>query len=356
MNENSKVITIEGNVSCGKDDFGRRLADELGMEYFPMVDLESYFINDHGFDYRALNPLLPERMRNCDWKMWHENPSRHSVVHLQYFLFKVRLAQYLKALRHLFNTGQGVVINRSVFTERVFVESMHNLGWLPLGYLRADGVRFYDYKMRYDYIRNMSLAELPMPHLTIYLHTPVETCMERIQKSNDPMMVNSKAMIPEFLEGIEEAYRDIALPKAENYGHVMKIDYPKIMDNEELADVVADINDLDFEIDDHDTRFQSWSKNDRYWWFRHRRGLSSFSCLLSFNFLNVHYMDIAGMGDSISHLDVKLRDALYEGHLRGVGGDVSFQHDPKVHGILGAIFDIAPFETRLNRYIRADFK
>lgn len=355
MNENSKIITIEGNVACGKEDFARRLANELGMLYLPMVDLESYFINDHGYDYRALNPLLPERLRHCDWEMFHENPSRHSVMHMQYYLFKLRLAQYLKALRHLCNTGQGVVIDRSVMTERVFVEAMHKLGWLPMGYLRNDGVRFYDFKLRYDHIRNLALAPLPKPHLTIYLSTPVETCMEKIKTSSDPMIANSQALVPEFLEAIEEAYMDVVLPKAEMYSHVMKIDYPERMDDDQILDVIYDIRDLDFEFDHRDLRFNTWEKTHRYWWVILRRAVSSYNCLTAFGYLNLHYMDIAGMGDSISEVDLKLREALYSGHMRSVGFDMTFESNWRIQNPLKVIFDIAPFEQKLNRQIRSDF-
>lgn len=353
MTENSKIITIEGNVACGKEDFGRRLADELDMVYFPQVDLESYYINDYGYDYRCLNPLLPERIRSCDWEMWHENPSRHSTIHMQYILFKLRLDQYLRAVRHLLNTGQGVVMERSVFTERVFVEAMHSLGWLPKGYLRSDGIRFYDYKIRYNYIRNLALALLPKPHLTIYLDTPAETCRERIENSDDPKIANSQALIPEFLQSIEQAYMDLVLPKAENYGHVHKVKYPERMCDDEILDVVADIRDLDFGIDHNDTRFEHWDKENRLWWLFTRKRYTTMDCLDVFNKLGVHYLDIAGMGDSISTVDLRLREALYEGHLKEVSGQ--FHHDWRRNNILTAMFNFAPFETKLSRIIRSDY-
>lgn len=355
MNENSKIISLEGNVACGKEDFGRRLADELGMLYLPMVDLESYYINDHGYDYRALNPLLPERMRLCDWEMFHENPTRHSVVHMQYYLFKLRLDQYLKALRHLLNTGQGVVIDRSVFTERVFVEAMHNLGWLPMGYLRADGVRFYDYKIRYDYIRNLALAQLPKPHLTLYLSTPVETCIERIRKSSNPMIADSKALVPDFLEQIEQAYLDVALPKAENYSHVMKVDYPERMSRDEVMDVIYDIREYDFDHDHRDTRFDEWEEQGRFFWPLLRRKYSTMDCIKQFEYLGIGYSDIAGMGDSISMVDLKLREALYDANVAVFGKTVSFETDPKIQNLLKVYLNFAPFEERLRRLVRSDF-
>lgn len=355
MNENSKIISVEGNVGCGKEDFGRRLADELGMLYTPMIDLESYYINDYGFDYRALNPLLPERLRLCDWEMFHENPSRHSVVHMLYFIFKLRLHEYLGALRHLLNTGQGVVMERSVFTDRVFAEAMHQLGWLPMGYLRADGVRFYDYKIRYDYIRNLALAEIPKPHLTLYLDTPVETCIERLRKSENPMIAQSKALIPEFLEQIEQAYLNVALPKAEHYSHVMKVDNPERKSRDEIMDVIYDIRDLDFEHDHRDTRFDQWEELGKLFWPIMRRRFSTMECAKNFSHLHQPYADIAGMGDSISHIDLKLRQSLYEANVTPVGYKRSYETDYRFQNPLKVIFDYAPFDEQLRRLVRSDF-
>lgn len=146
MNENSKIIIIEGNVGSGKGELGRKLAEELGMKFMGQPELDEIYINSYGFDYRALNPFLPEHLRICDLDMFHEQPDRHSVIHMQNYFQQMRAYQYLNALSHLLNTGEGVILERSVFTERVFVEAMHKMGWLPIGYSRPDGCEFYDCK------------------------------------------------------------------------------------------------------------------------------------------------------------------------------------------------------------------
>lgn len=356
MNENSKIIQVEGNIACGKHDFAQRLADQLGMKFMPDVDLERYFINDFGFDYRALNTLLPERLRFCDFEMFHENPSRHSVIHLQQFMFKLRIYQYVKATQHIFNTGQGVVLARSAFTERVFVEAMHDIGWLPRGYLRSDGVRFYDWKVRYIYMRNVVLQNLLKPHLTIYLDTPVDICMQRIKSSDNPMIANSKALVPEFLEKIERAYNDIVLPKQDVNGHSLSYEYRKRMTDDDILDVIDDIKALDFTWDVHDTRFDDWDDSrTKGFWFAHRRQCTTMGASKYFDEIHAPWYDIAGMGDSVTQADLILRESLYENHVGDLGYLHSFQTSPHVRSLLNILRgDIMSFGEKLECTVRTD--
>lgn len=356
ITENSKIIIVEGNINCGKEDFAKRLANELGMHYAPPIDLESHFFTDYGYDYRALNPMLPERMRACDWKMFHECPTRHSVIHMLQIVYKLRLAQYVKALQHLFNTGQGVVLNRSVFTDRVFPESMHNLGWLPLGYLRGDGIRFYDWILRYRFQRERSACYLAKPHLAIYLDMPVDKCMERIKNSSDPMEANSKALTPEFLEGIQEAYENIMLPKLEHNGHVLKYKVEGRMTDDELFDVIDDIKELDFEYDWHDTKFADWNdKQHKLWYRRQRLRYTTGHIFQAFASINQNWYDIAGMGDSITHKDIIMRNSFFEAQLGGVGYHSDFDTDIKQQGALKALFDPQSFGRIFQLYVRTDY-
>lgn len=354
FNENSTIIQVEGNVHCGKEDFARRLADELGMYYMPHIDLDSYYKNEFGFDYRGLNPLLPERLRHCDWEMFHENPSRHSVVHMQNFIFKLRLLQYIEAIRHLFNTGQGVVLNRSVFTEKVFVDAMHEVGWLPLGYLNEEGVRFYDWRYRYNYARNLCLTNLLKPHLTIYLDTPVDVCLDRIKRSSEPLIANSKALVPEFLEAIKQAYDDDMMQRVENYSHVLKYDYPERATDDELIDVIDDIKTLDFNQDDHDTKFDLWLPHKtKFWHFHTRKFYTTTRCVSLLEYLKQPWFDIAGLGDSVTQADLMLRDLLYEGHTMGMSHGP--RQDPSITNIFKIFLNWEDFGTQWRAHTHTDF-
>uniref|UniRef100_A0A6G1SIY1 NADH dehydrogenase [ubiquinone] 1 alpha subcomplex subunit 10, mitochondrial n=1 Tax=Aceria tosichella TaxID=561515 RepID=A0A6G1SIY1_9ACAR len=358
FDENSLLIQVEGNVSAGKQDFAKTLAEELGMAYFPQPDLDSYYINDHGYDYRALNPILPERLRICDWEMFHENPSRHSVIHMQYYLYKLRLFQHYKALRHIFNTGQGVVMTRTAFTERAIVEAMHNVGWLPKGHLREDGARFYDWKHRHTFLRNMTLSIIHQPHLCIYLDTPVDVCLERVRNDPDPMIANSKVHTREFLEEIETAFKEIVLPKAEHNMHLIAVDNTKPKTREEVCDIIDDLSHLSFKYDPHDTRFETWdTKNRRFWYLDARRRLTTRNATVEINQkLSAEWYDVAGLGDSITQADLRLRQSLFESHVGQFGFNQEYDTDPKVHGIFRRLFGTYKnFGERVNKDLRADF-
>lgn len=359
FNENSLIIQVEGNISAGKEEFAKALASELDMTYLPQPDLDSYYVNDHGYDYRALNVLLPERLRLCDWKMFHENPARHSMIHMQYYLFRLRLFQYVKALQHLFNTGQGVVMTRSVFTERVMVEAMHNIGWLPKGHVRSDGVRFYDWKNRHIFMRNLALYNLHKPHLCIYLDTPVEVCLENIRNDPDPMIANSKAHTREFLQELETAFKDHTLPRQEHNMHLHVVEHksPKTLD--EVRDIIDDLESLSFEFDVHDTRFEDWDpKRYSQFHFTTRRTYTSRVAAQNINdqLGSTAWFDIAGLGDSISDADLKLRTTLYESNAGPFGYLKAFSTDSRVSGIFSRLFGPFPnFGQRQERACRTDF-
>lgn len=355
FDENTKLIQIEGNIACGKKDFASRLAEELGMKVIDVPDIDSYYVNDHGYDYCALNPYLPERLRNCNKEMFHENPARHSVVHMQYFMFKLRVYQYVKALQHIFNTGQGVILVRSAFTHRVFVESMHELGWLPTGYIRGDGFQFYDWRLFYINMRNHVLGKLLKPHLTIYLETPVDTCMKNIKASRDPMIANSKALIPEYLESIEKAYNDVVLPRQEHNGHLMRVPYPSKLSHDQILDIIDEIEDLDFSYDYNDTRFQSWDDSELNFYSRNRMLCSSPRVEEIVASFDVGEFDIAGIGDSATQVDLKLRERLYQANVDDLTGCKNFDNDSKFKSLDKIIFPLKPNESKIYSMFRADF-
>lgn len=76
----------------------------------------------------------------------------------------LRYAQYVDALAHVLNTGQGVVLDRSCYSDAVFVEAMFKNNYLSKQFHRA----YYE-------IRENTIPLLLKPHLVIYLDVPVNT-------------------------------------------------------------------------------------------------------------------------------------------------------------------------------------
>lgn len=65
---------------------------------------------------------------------------------------------------HLFSTGQGVVLDRSAYSDLVFVETLYRLNLISRNGHRA-----------LHELREHTLIELLKPHLVIYLDVPVNT-------------------------------------------------------------------------------------------------------------------------------------------------------------------------------------
>lgn len=104
--------------------------------------------------------------------------------------------QYFDALAHLLNTGQGVILDRSPYSDFVFMEAM-----VKSGYVSKQAKSVY-----YD-IRNNVLDELLYPHLVLYLDIPVNVVKERITKRGLEHEKNCKALTDQYLENIELEYK-----------------------------------------------------------------------------------------------------------------------------------------------------
>lgn len=74
----------------------------------------------------------------------------------------------MDSLAHLFSTGEGVVLERSAYSDFVFVEALY----------RHQLITQLSYKGLMD-IRGNSIHELMRPHLVIYLDVPVDKTLVR---------------------------------------------------------------------------------------------------------------------------------------------------------------------------------
>jgi len=52
---------------------------------------------------------------------------------MQFALHNLKFEQYVDALAHVLNTGEGVVLERSVYSDPAFVEAMHRCGYMDNG-------------------------------------------------------------------------------------------------------------------------------------------------------------------------------------------------------------------------------
>ena len=109
MCENSKIITVDGNLGVGKNEFAQRLAKEFDLQFIPAVSDQSCF-KIHGFNMLELNPILEDRMKLYDWEAFlkDENYKRGFVGRLQLSWYVQKMQTYAFALQHLYHTGKNV--------------------------------------------------------------------------------------------------------------------------------------------------------------------------------------------------------------------------------------------------------
>ncbi len=108
LNENSKIIVVEGNVACGKNDFAKRLAKSFDLMYVePIMDDDCFILQENGFDVRDLNELLPKSAQFYDLQKFYSDPNPKSGVvgRLQLIWYKEKYEIYCKALQHMLSTG-----------------------------------------------------------------------------------------------------------------------------------------------------------------------------------------------------------------------------------------------------------
>jgi len=253
MNENSKVIIVDGNLAVGKNDFGRRLAKNFDLKFFPSVtDTDVYTVKENGFDQRSLNVMLPERAQFYTLERWlsEADPKVGTVGRLQILWMKEKFEQYCRALHHLFHTGQGVVIVRSVQSDHVLVEAMRRCGFLTPQFMKY----YYD-------VRDNAVCELLKPHLTIYLDAPNDTIKQRIKSRNNPLEQNSKVITDQFISNINSLYRDNFLPKMRQTGAVLEVDWSEVADDDDMDVISEEIERIHLECEDvEDAKFREWYK------------------------------------------------------------------------------------------------
>ncbi|KAL0129498.1 hypothetical protein PUN28_001636 [Cardiocondyla obscurior] len=242
--ENSKVIVVEGPIAAGKSKVAAKLAEELEMVYLPPPTFDEFYINEYGYDIRTLDDRLSPKSQSCDVQKFLTNPHHPNVPMFQFHYFQFKYDQYITALLHLLSTGQGVVLNRSFYSDYIFAKAMVNAG-----YMRPQAMKFY------NDIATITQSQTMRPHLIIYLDMPVDAVKEKIKKRNIPYEVNSKVFTSEYLQDIETFYKLDYLKNITEHSHVLIYDWT----NEGNVDyMIEDIEELNFDYEKTEKKMSDW--------------------------------------------------------------------------------------------------
>ncbi|CAG0882257.1 unnamed protein product [Cyprideis torosa] len=255
LDENSKLISIDGPPCAGKTELGKLLADEFDMVFVPQADLDMWYINEVGFDNRTFDPYIPESERSFCLKDWHQNPSDWKLTSMQLKFFRIRYHQQIDSLAHIFNTGQGVVMNRCLQSDWVFPVTLHRMGYIDDMCLKA---------LR-EYVDNGTFL-IFKPHVVIYLDVSVDETLRRMKARNRYGEATSKAMNTAFLETLEDVYKREYLKDMSKFSHVLVYDAKTPLDPEWIVD---DLEKLDFSAEEelYTPLLEDWTlrHEDEYW-------------------------------------------------------------------------------------------
>jgi NADH dehydrogenase (ubiquinone) 1 alpha subcomplex subunit 10 len=183
-----------------------------------------------------------------------QNPKHDRAVLMQHHLYISKFMQYIRVLSHVLNTGQGAVLERSVYSDSVFVDAM-----LACGYMNKKETDIY-YKWRSE-----TLPILMKPHLVIYLDVPAATVENNLKKRGRG---EEKAFTKQFLEAMEESYKFGYLKSITEHAELLVYDWSVPGDPEV---VVEDIERVDFDrFGKHDSKMEDWRMKEEWDWCERR--------------------------------------------------------------------------------------
>ncbi|KAJ8024919.1 NADH dehydrogenase [ubiquinone] 1 alpha subcomplex subunit 10, mitochondrial [Holothuria leucospilota] len=224
FDENSKIIVLDGNLAVGKTTMAADLADKLGMKYFPECHV-------HYMDEKVMGSG-----QKCDSKFsgdvsldrFYEDPLAKDghTFRFQMVMYALRFLQYRDVVLHLLETGQGVVMERSVYSDFVFLEAIMDMGWIRR--------ECYDY---YNQIKGLSLYRMKHPHAVVYLDVPPEFAHQRFVERGKGYEKN----VPlEYFQALDKAYKQKYLPEMKAAGvEVLHYDWKSFGDVDRIADDIG---------------------------------------------------------------------------------------------------------------------
>lgn len=253
FNDNTKVIVVEGPPGLEKSKFAKELAEEFDMLYVPGASMDDLYINKYGYDLRELDwQFQHPKNKSFDEKKFAKDPLGQDggLDRMVSELQAIRGYKYNDLLAHVFNTGQGIVTEKSPFSEAVFIEGAYKMGWIH----KTTRIRYYQ-------IQQMVLQHLLRPNIIIHLDAPTDVVQAKLRarsqtthpwEKDSPVFENSSYLNMVYQDMLKNDY----MPKASVYSKVLTYDWSEGGDTEV---VVEDVERLQLEyFDKYDKQQSDW--------------------------------------------------------------------------------------------------
>lgn len=197
---NASMIIIEGLIGVGKSTLTSDLGEKLNFKVFkePVED----------------NPYLID---------YYKNPKRYALE-MQFWLMSRRFQMHQEAIEHIWRTGQGVIMDRSIYGDAIFAKQN-----VTDGNINAIG---YDNYMK---MREVMFRFLMIPQLTLFLQAKPQTCINRINQRER----GCESTIPlSYLEGLDFEYQKLLGELKERGSNVEVIDWEEFKKTEEVINTL----------------------------------------------------------------------------------------------------------------------
>lgn len=249
--ENTKVIVVDGAHAIGKTQFAQELADEFDMKLFSNKVSDRY-VNYYGEDLNDYAVYLDPITRPYDERDFSRNPTgpvEGAGDRFHWIAWQEKYRNYLYALRHLYNTGQGVVVEGDPWSDYAHLEAAYNQGWVDRTTRNAVKLS-----------QKWGLVHLLRPHLLVYLDAPTDVVMRNIKARGNPWDKDSPVWTNKrYLSDIYNEKKRRYLMKQQKHSHVLVYDWSTPGESDIVVD---DIEKIEFDFtDEYDDLLRDWTKN-----------------------------------------------------------------------------------------------
>jgi len=257
FDENTKIIVVDGPPGSNKAGLAQHVAKAFDMKYMPPPTLDRFYKDRYGFDLRTLNRLVPPKTRSWDLHQFYATPKHYLSARMNQMFMELRFHDYMDALAHLLNTGQGVVLNRSIYSDLVFLAT-----WQQHGYVSKPAMDYILEQKHNGWFRFLR------PHAVIYLDLTPQQIMDNVAKRNRPGEKGSPIFTEPVLTTLLDNYKRLCLRPLSEHAEILVYDWSQEGD---LDGVVEDITRL--KLDGYareETKMRDWFTLREWDWKKHR--------------------------------------------------------------------------------------